>query len=905
MIEIWLGQHDGGTAWRHALDGKARAGWESTGPLGLARRLGVMLGVNFDVAAQTDRVAAFAARLDQHDDGKRSYSRSSRVDRLGVATHLLSLRDALCLAGWRGQPIPVQGRLTDLSSLETLAGAPPLPRGQAEVLRELIEALARTPALAQPVCLRLSAPLKAFSPLLQALLSALQTAGATVEPLAPDAACAPSETDLGRLQRSLRGEQHRPLRQDGSVLLLEADTPLEAAAMLASYARTRELSRATFVVPAEGVVLDAALARQGLATTGMGEASRWRPALQLLSLRIALAFEPRDPLVAAELLLLPGAPLPAHARRGLLDALRKMPGLYSPDWTAARAKAALVEARLGAEIDAWFGGPEKQSTALKPAAAARLCDQVAGWAERRAHLDGADPVLIDAAAVARRLARMLSQLPIDQELSRNKLEQLHDDAVAAGAEQSIFAGEAGRAALCSRPSGVLAGAAEVVWWGFGAGLDSSAAPPPWTVSETSALRKAGVDLPEAGAVRALEAWGWKRPILLATERVVLVRWHLGGPDAIARHPFEDELRLAAGRASLRACTINSSDALADGTFRWPGSTSRPAISKRKPAVDLEPRGLWKLPVPALQPHTPLSASSLAMLFGCPLTWVLKYKTGLREGTATAIPDGDRLRGNLGHLVLQEMLEGEHAIDLGKTSPEKASAWAQDSFDECLPFQGAPLLRPGHELERTRAREGIGRAAAELVRLLQNGGWRPVKPRATEVQLEGVFSGLPIRGAADLVVERKTGTPLKAVIDLKNGGSSYRRTELGKQGSLQLALYAQMVAAGGQMPATGYFILKDALLHTVDVGAFPDADHVQGPSDSDTLKAAQQGFAILGKVLAKGLVSATGAQFTDWKAQVEEQAKVVIPDEGPAKPHAPCQFCQTRALCDVSLQRKGA
>src|SRR5271167_4729066 len=69
MLTLLLTPTDGGTGWRHALaSGEARAGWECTGPLGLAQRIGRILGYHPRLATPPERVAAFAERLARLDD---------------------------------------------------------------------------------------------------------------------------------------------------------------------------------------------------------------------------------------------------------------------------------------------------------------------------------------------------------------------------------------------------------------------------------------------------------------------------------------------------------------------------------------------------------------------------------------------------------------------------------------------------------------------------------------------------------------------------------------------------------------------------------------------------------------------------------------------------------------------
>ena len=218
MLHILLSPTDGGTAWRHLLaPGEARTGFEPTGPLGLVRRLGRILGIPGEAAGAPERLASFTQRLDQHDDGSRSYSASRKKDPFGVARYLLSLRDDLRLSGWDGRALDGSARLRDLSALEQVAL--PLPPGLPDVVADLIAGLKGAGALPFPVTVALTCPRRAFPPLFRSLLDAVAAAGATVvEPGMPEAT-ANASTDLGRLQRALLDAECTPAETRGGRLL--------------------------------------------------------------------------------------------------------------------------------------------------------------------------------------------------------------------------------------------------------------------------------------------------------------------------------------------------------------------------------------------------------------------------------------------------------------------------------------------------------------------------------------------------------------------------------------------------------------------------------------------------------------------------------------------------------------
>jgi hypothetical protein len=917
MLTILLAAQDCGTAWRHLLaEGEARAGFECASPAQLVRRLGKLLGFPGDPADAPTRLAALAQRLDQHDDGSRSYSASRKADPFGVARFLLLLRDELRLAGWDGRALGGSARLRDLGALEALDG--PLPPGLPDLVAALIRAIEGSGSLPIPLEVRLVSPDVAFPPLFRTLLDALSRAGVTVtRPDAP-APLAAEGTDLGRVQRALLDLAQAPaLAGDGTFLLLEADTALEAAELAASLARTRELATATVVVSAEPTVLDTALARQGIPTLGLSTSSPLRPHLQVLPLRLLLAFKPQDPFRAAELLLLPGAPLAGHVKRRLLDALAEMPGIGSPAWSSAVADAlaeeeqraaadglapeacAAAAAALAERIERWFGGPLHDPVEGIPVHdAASRCTHVATWAGGRlkAALEAAEAgdegaeeeaqLWSHASAVARTLAQLLVARPPQERLPQQTLMQLHDLAVGNGSDVAAFVGEAGRPAVARAPGAVISPCADVLWWGFVQGAELGPAPQPWTETERAALSSAGVALPSPGELRGVEASDWRRPLLQARERVALVRWRLAGSEPIAPHAFFDELETRVAPGSLAACTVTSERQLDGSSGRWKAATATLA-----PDAPMAQRAAWRVPAAAVTPEGRVSASSLECLLGCPFKWALEHQASLKPGHGVNLPEGARLLGDFAHRILQDMLCGPGKLPFARATEADASAFAREAFDARVALEAAPLVRRGGEVELDRARTLVADAAAALLRLLKEGGWRPVD---AEREVTGTFAGQPASGYVDLVVE-KGGA--EALVDLKLSGLKYRRGELEEGRGLQIALYASMLGKrkGAALPPSGFFILSDGQLLTLSPGAFPGATVVEGPSDHETLKGAEEGFRYWKKVLGAGVLPTrvdglpVDGAVTGAAGPPPDEASVAFRDP-------PCRFCDFSAIC---------
>lgn len=923
MTQLLLAPNDGGTAWRHALaPGEHRAGWECLGPNRLASRVGQLLGIPVQLASGPERLTAYAGRLDADEKGcARSYSRSRENDPFGVAGFLLGLRDRLRLAGWTGTPLAGSARLSDLARLEQRPE--PLPPGLPDVLPQLTAALrqASTARPAADIRIALTAPRAAFAPAVRALLDALAAAGATVVDAPGDAPIASPDSDLGRLQAALADpdQPRADLRGDGTVLFLEADTPLEAAELCADFLRARPNPETVLLAAAEPEALDAALARQGLPTLGLDVTSALRPHLQILPLRLALAFSPQEPFRAAELLLLPGAPLPGHARTRLLDALTKMPGIGSPAWRTAVTESCAEEERRAQEageaaaaakararklrdrIERWYGGALADAAqGIRAAHAAGVVQAVAAWLGARAGEErdedaeaAADEgawLWAHAASVARTLARMLLSRPPDELLSPIALMQLHELAVAAGAERTPWPPQAGRPAVALRAADLLPGASRVVWWGFVQDVELGPAADAWTVAERTALAAAAVTLPAPGEARANEAWAWRRAVLAASEGVAFVRWRLSGTEVIQPHPFADELETRVEKGGLARCLATSESLL---TARGAGAAWTARTTTLEPAGAIRPRVVWH--ADGLEVGGTQSATQLKTLLGCPFYWALRYAGALRKGRALEIPDGDTLLGNFAHAILQDMLVGPEPLAAGAGELE-ARAWAERAFDARVATEAAPLVLRGKELELDRARGLVGTAAAALVRYLREGDWVAL---AAEQPLQGEFAGHPVGGRADLVVQRRRDGA-RAVIDLKLSGFDYRRRELEKGRGLQLALYAAMLGRSeGRLPPAAYLILDGGHLLTLDARAFPGGVEVNGPSPEVTLAEARAALERWKKAFAAGALPVTKEK-SGW----EEAVRPIVgelPDRKSAGRYEPeCGFCPFGTLCDVEL-----
>jgi hypothetical protein len=846
--------------------------------------LELRLGLSSDEAPAALREQCWAVRLDAALSGGRFYTRSHAVDRLGTAAALLAWRDGLLDAGWDGSPVPDGGpRLDALAELE--AGAAPVPPGRADRLARVDRELAARPCrIYDDVAL---ADAEALWPARwRRVLASLRRGGTEVGPLEPPVVeRAPASTDLGRLQASILGDAvaEPQVAGDGSLVLLRAPTSHELAEALAAFLRAEARPATVIIRGGEHAALDAALAGQGLATLGSSAASPHRPALQVLSLAIELAFEPRDPYRVLELLTLPIGPLQGLVGWSLARAIVQAPGIGGPGWraakewleeqVAARSADPKAAARRIARIAEWLERPGTPRGERAPRAnLLAVAVRVEEWLRGRIGRAKDDAVLAVAYAQAREFRGALAADARDA-LSLVEARALADRVTAAGLATRLAEERAGRIDHVDEPGALLVSRADVVFWHAVAGTERRVAASPLREDERAALSSAGVILPDLDRLLEDEGRAWRRAVLAARRRLILAIPDTSAGTPSRAHPLWDEIvgRLDASDEALSRLT---------STARQLRAGRVPVAALCRPALP-EARPTWQLPAGAIPRALRHSATSLDALLRCPLRGVLQGAAHLSSGAVAALPGDPVIAGNLGHRLVQRL----HELDLLATDRETLERRARELLSELLPEQGAPWLLPGRAFDREQYTEILVRAALDLGRGLS-------VSRMTSVDVEREIA-LPwndreLVGRIDLLVNDARGRPV--VIDLKWGGSSHaRRLQSGT--ALQLALYAR--AAGATSAA--YFALKTARFLAVEDGLFTGVRPLDGPSMAETWDRVERTVTAVDAALAEGRVPVTGVSRSPGL-----MAELRIPeperDRHFGQSDSPCDYCALGAIC---------
>lgn len=863
------------------------------GPNGLVDILETQLGLRGPSVSSVARIAAWQAKLD-HLGGDRFWSSSFNADPWATARLLLAWRDALVLAGWSASGAkPLPKRLQELREVEQ--SAPATMVGLGDRLWRVIEALrSGDPIAINTVSLIDDRVL--LSPGFEDLIAALEARGVPIG--AGPQSVLPTGSDLAILQSALLRPATQALSDDGSVVDLVAQTEIMLAEAVADWllALGEDGRGSTVVIVESGstALLDAALARRGLAKLGLSAASSFRGALQILPLAMALQWRPFNPATLLDLMLLPRPPIGRFAASFLATALSREPGQGGREWstaweriekilakdvTSGKRKPSDVEATLNdwrlwttsRHFDPEVGMPKPEALAV--------AQRVIAWAVA-SDAGAGDALLMSVVATARALSDALES---SQRLTfpRLLMEAMVTQAIGEGVADPAHLAQAGPVRVVSRAGAIWDKAERVVWFDF---KDPGFAPAasPWDEAERVALAAEGCHIETPVHAAARQSSEWANALGRTGRQLVLARVVEDGRGEIGTHPLAHRLASVLGqRETARKIRREAEDLLTSASMKVGGAVlerqSRPLTSLPVKAP------LWPIAAPTIARTAGRSesATTLQNLLSCSLKWLLSDVLDLRPGRAHTIPNNNTLLGNVAHALAQQLFVPGEPPD--PDAVRKAIGETLDGLTEAI---AAPLLQPGGARDMAIARRRIPEALAFLAEHMRARGLRVI---ATEAAVAGELgAGLKLHGRIDMKAELPGNKPV--VIDFKwTNNDKYRREELEEGRAIQLAVYGRLVNGKGGMAPAGYYMLAQRkLLAEPNCPLATEAVDVARDLAQTALDIAAS-WKIWQSVISDGRVRATGV---DPGEGLPQGLQIALP--------GPCKFCDFKSLCRVGL-----
>jgi len=832
-------------------DKEAVSGEIWVGPSGLLGLLETMTGLSGPPVPSALRAAELVPAI-RGTSG--FWSDSAQVDPFGTAKRVLQWRDTLRMHGWRFQP--VSPRLAQLAEVteKTVPGFPDRVLQVAETFMEQSNAVSQ---------LILMAPYDQLPFVWKTALDALQKTGTeliqkTLKPVK-------SRGDLAACKKA----SFKP-KGDGSLQFLRTDTTGAAAHETAAWLSTLNGLEQTVIIGADSI-LDQALHRFGIPTTGAVIPVSDNGLLQILPLTLTMGWNPPNPQRALELLTLPISPVPRGIARRLSDAIQDYPAVGSDAWHKALEEGLekiddnAARKRLKKRIMTLFRAGSTGSQYPVTEIISRI-DLLRSWAKGRMPEEDPGPgwhALLSQLENCRRIVE-LSAL---EDFTAPQIRRMLYDITEESGSAPLRDAQAGVSTV-GAPEGVAGKARSVIWWSF----NKNAAPiipvDPLTISERKGLIKEGVQLPEPGDEALWAAQRWKRPLDCAAENLILVcaRQGIDGEPQYP-HPLWDEL---VGK-------VKDDTALKQLVREALVSKPRPTRRTRKPRPLPEPVLNWHVRPKLMVKRPKESPNSLASLISCPFKWVVQYLGNVWGGKTATLDTPETLEGWLIHEILLRVLQQP------VKKPETAVKKAMDIFDKEGPRLAALFFQPGFDDIRAAAKQAVHTATEELFRMLGKGGftrWIPEESRNLKVR----SLGIEIEGRPDLVLEKPD-----AVIDFKRGGVTYRQGELTNGVGLQLAVYGHLVRKreAAPFPPVAYLMLKAGQVITVDSKTFPNARFLEGPGPEETWNGVKKSFKKIWSDLAAGTVNAPGNDPEGAPESTLTDDQLFL---------EPCKFCNLAVLC---------
>lgn len=756
------------------------------------------------------------------------YAQSFQVDQLATAISLLQLRDELKLERYdfiSTENTPA--RLSTFCALESISN---------EILElgfsdRWLKASSNILNCSHSIStIKIVEPRSLLPVYLQNWLNDMAANGVEVYSLKQEAA--KNDSDLDLFKKSLT-DLHFPkganLKKDGSLIILKAKRETELARFIAQLVDKNDSLRPSCLIPDKNRALDNAFIQESLPSFGILSASLGRPTLQILKLVTAFLWQPIDPIKIMEFVSLAIKPIEDGLATVIAKELARTPGIGGDNWSRAIAiyfeqmrekastDASINLGQINFDYEFWFKRTRYNVSGKVPKNEVRqIFDHLRNWALKYFDESSAkNNSILVLSEQANRMLDLLDTIP-EKDLSYLELERIvrsiYEPAPVQFSETQV-----GYLPFAYQNTALLNQADQVLWWNF-----SEKEPDyffaRWYKNEIDYLYHKNVRLSLPKDLNEKMTWQRQRPVFCTKKQLILAYAENVNGNKVLPHPLMGNLK--ASFANLEEIIVDieqiKDDNFLTKYYMIPDKSSiLPASAERNsPFIDL-------MSPHSLAPREKESYSSLDDLFYYPYKWVFKHQLALYKSSILSVVKERTLLGNLAHRFFELLLKE----DIYVMSKVDIHHWIDQNKQRIFSQEGALLLLYGKEPERINFIRRVKYAATALVQHICDNKWKII---GTEVSLNGNFLDIPVKGIADLVLERGNET---AVVDLKWSGRTRRISAIKSEEDLQLILYAKLIGSQDKWAHTSYFVLDSGVMIARNNLAFskayqvsPDQDH---------------------------------------------------------------------------------
>ncbi len=764
------------------------------------------------------------------------YKSAFEADELGTAHAMLQMRDELLLSGCHfDETDDLPQRIKSIHQLELYFSKRLIP-GFADRVSTIIQQL-KTKHTELPFdAIQIIEPKSILSKYLLEIFSNLKKKGIRIEYSTKENTIH-IKTDLDEFRNRISNtientKEKKKIKADGSIIIIKAKRETEAAEFIAKLLKQNIDYRPLCLIPEKNRALDNAIIQEGVSSLGILSASLGRPSLQILKLITAFLWEPIDPYKILEFLNLTLKPLDNQLALVIGRLMAEYPGMKSDLWNF--------------KINEYFNDLENKKHGKNDLSIEQIKDQYFTWFERKRYdVNGSIPVfetigifkyieewagtefeklgskntsLIVLREQAKKIVELLQELPEgENKLSYLKLERIVRT-VYEPAPVLFRETETGHLPFIYNNSSICGTVADLLWWNF-TDHERDYFFSKWYPEELEYFSKKKWKINTPSDLNRLALWQRNQPVITTKKRIVFVAPEKVAGKNVQAHSLEGDLKALFGDLSPLTYDVESGQ-------------GKEYLKKFFNLPELIPVEHQKLGTPKSFLNIKLSDklknideetfTSLDTLFYYPYKWLFKYKIDLHKtASILSIVKENTLKGNLAHRLFEQLFK-EKIDNWNKSDVEN---WLDSRSKNLMKKEGAVLLMYGKEPDKIAFLRKVKNAAWTLVNMIQNNGWNI---KSSEMPLQGKFLGRPVKGKADLVLER--GDEL-AVVDLKWGGKSRRFDQIKNKEDLQLVMYSKLLIPDDNWAHTSYFIISNAeMIARNNIGfkeakaVDPDIDH---------------------------------------------------------------------------------
>ncbi len=520
------------------------------------------------------------------------------------------------------------------------------------------------------------------------------------------------------------------------------------------------------------------------------------PASQILPLALALYRDPPDMKDWLGFLSLPVCPL-GNMRHALARSIAESGGINGEKWQEAigAARSSWIDkGRTGESFDDFLTGWLPETRYSDKAFPRSVINEIANRVAK--YLRSIDDGLDTDNSLQRisSFTRSIGLLgPLFETVNWSIIEDILSIVQSTGGADSGNRREAGSGPVWRMPGAMTEPCDTLVWY-----MPQTSIPVsiwPWSNDEKKFLSRSGCTFPDLAAMSSRPLKVLRRLISLVNKRIILALSSGHGAPSLA------ELVLSGNGGSTFEMIVSGEENILTGNAR------DTVLIKALPLPMLT--RWWNIKM-NLVPESGWNCSFTALddFLGRPAKWLLKYKAGIRKGSALSLPDTSRFTGTCAHKMIEDFFATFKDDTLSKGTDEY-HRWFDGAFPVVLEQLGFPFLSADAVHERIAFENRLRSSILSLCNFLRIIGARHIR---FEERVTGEGFDASFKGYVDLIFENSEGRT--GIIDMKySPWLKIFRDKMKSDTDIQLTIYAELWRqTHGELPETAYWLFpKEKLI----------------------------------------------------------------------------------------------